>query len=154
MSNVTGTHVVGSSRKITGGLLTSSRAIDRRFLSPPDRRSVLVLRHDISPSVQSTSSIWGTQQAERDWESSYKREKNLYCWPVLELIRNAVPVDAEVDIHDVNWNVTTLCEHISNNGTKFVVFAGTHPTKNDFLFMQNAATESDRYLKALLLNRL
>jgi len=64
MSNVTRTHVVGSSRKITGGLLTSSKAIDKRFLCPPDRHSVLVLRHDISPRVQSISSIWGTQNAE------------------------------------------------------------------------------------------
>jgi len=117
MSNVTRTHVVGSSRKIIGGLLTSSKAIDRRFFCPPDRHSVLVLRHEISPRVRSTSSIWGTQQAERVWESSYKRNKNLYCRPEIEMVRNAVPIDAEVDIQYVNWNVTKLCEHISNNGT-------------------------------------
>jgi hypothetical protein len=57
------TYVVGSSKKITGGLFTSSRAIDRRFLCPPDRHSVRVLRHDISPRVLRTSSIWIIEQA-------------------------------------------------------------------------------------------
>ena len=34
---------VGSSKNIIGGLLTSSRAIERRFFCPPERFEVIVL---------------------------------------------------------------------------------------------------------------
>lgn len=36
------TYVVGSSRKITGGLFTSSSAMDNRFNSPPDNKCPIV----------------------------------------------------------------------------------------------------------------
>lgn len=36
------THVVGSSRNITGGLFTSSNAMDNRFNSPPDNKCPIV----------------------------------------------------------------------------------------------------------------
>lgn len=36
------TYVVGSSKKITGGLLTSSKATDSRFNWPPDNLSDIV----------------------------------------------------------------------------------------------------------------
>lgn len=35
-------YLVGSSKNMTGGLLTSSRAMARRFLCPPESRAVLV----------------------------------------------------------------------------------------------------------------
>lgn len=44
------TYVVGSSRKIIGGLLRSSSAIANRFLSPPERREAIVLVEFSKPS--------------------------------------------------------------------------------------------------------
>ena len=51
------THVVGSSRNMTGGLSMSSRAMDSRFLWPPDRLQQRVSRVAESPSVSRMSSI-------------------------------------------------------------------------------------------------
>uniref|UniRef100_A0A182LTP1 Uncharacterized protein n=1 Tax=Anopheles culicifacies TaxID=139723 RepID=A0A182LTP1_9DIPT len=48
--------LVGSSKNITGGLLTSSSAIDRRFRWPPERLSVSVLAASSRPSVSIISS--------------------------------------------------------------------------------------------------
>lgn len=52
------TYVVGSSRKITGGLFTSSKAIESLFLSPPESRSVGVFLTCINLSMSKISSIW------------------------------------------------------------------------------------------------
>ncbi|KAK3913470.1 Systemic RNA interference defective protein 1, partial [Frankliniella fusca] len=49
--------VVGSSRKMTGGLLTSSWAMDSRLRSPPDSRAVWVSRARVSRSMSRISSI-------------------------------------------------------------------------------------------------
>ena len=49
------THLVGSSKNITGGLLTSSRAIDSRLRWPPDRFTVRVFFTSIRPSVSRIS---------------------------------------------------------------------------------------------------
>ncbi|KYN06509.1 hypothetical protein ALC62_02588, partial [Cyphomyrmex costatus] len=51
------TYVVGSSRKITGGLFTSSSAIVSLFLSPPESLSVTVSRVLVNLSVLKISSI-------------------------------------------------------------------------------------------------
>jgi len=51
-------YLVGSSKNMTGGLLTSSRAIDRRFLCPPDRLPLLVSLSSSSPRLSSTLSTW------------------------------------------------------------------------------------------------
>uniref|UniRef100_A0A336K7L2 CSON002676 protein n=1 Tax=Culicoides sonorensis TaxID=179676 RepID=A0A336K7L2_CULSO len=48
---------VGSSKNITGGLLTNSNATDRRFLCPPDKFIVFVLAASFSPNVSIISSI-------------------------------------------------------------------------------------------------
>lgn len=48
---------MGSSRNITKGLLTNSKAIDRRFFWPPDRRAPLVLRVSFKPKIVIISSI-------------------------------------------------------------------------------------------------
>ena len=50
-------YVVGSSRNITGGLLTSSSAIDKRFLSPPDNLWLIVSADLFKRSKSSISSI-------------------------------------------------------------------------------------------------
>lgn len=52
------TYLVGSSKNITGGLLTSSRAMERRFRWPPERFCVLVCFASTSPNVLSISSTW------------------------------------------------------------------------------------------------
>lgn len=52
------TYVVGSSRNITGGLLTSSRAIDNLFCSPPDRNWPILSATLVSLSKFRMSSIW------------------------------------------------------------------------------------------------
>lgn len=46
-----GFHLVGSSKNMTGGLLTSSKAIAKRFLWPPERLDVRVLAHSNKPSA-------------------------------------------------------------------------------------------------------
>lgn len=46
-----GVHLVGSSKNMTGGLLTSSKAIAKRFLWPPERLDVRVLAHSNKPSA-------------------------------------------------------------------------------------------------------
>ena len=51
-------YLVGSSKKKTGGLLISSRAIDSRFFSPPDSISVLVVLLSNRPRLLSTSSTY------------------------------------------------------------------------------------------------
>jgi len=51
------TYVVGSSRKITGGLFTSSSAIVSLFLSPPESLSVIVSRVLVNLSILRISSI-------------------------------------------------------------------------------------------------
>lgn len=51
-------YLVGSSKNMTGGLLTSSRAMARRFLCPPESRAVLVWEHDIRPSAVRISVTW------------------------------------------------------------------------------------------------
>lgn len=50
------TDLVGSSKNMRGGLLTSSRAMDRRFLCPPDKLLVLVFFVSSSPRVSKISS--------------------------------------------------------------------------------------------------
>lgn len=52
------TYLVGSSKNMTGGLLTSSRAMARRFLCPPESRAVLVCEQDIRPSAVRISVTW------------------------------------------------------------------------------------------------
>lgn len=49
-------YVVGSSKNIAGGLLTSSSATDSLFLCPPDNCSTEVERQLSKPSVSNTSS--------------------------------------------------------------------------------------------------
>lgn len=49
---------MGSSKNMTGGLLTSSRAMARRFLCPPESRAVLVWEQDIRPSAVRISVTW------------------------------------------------------------------------------------------------
>lgn len=51
------THVVGSSRNIMGGLLTSSKAMESRFCSPPDNRWPIVSAVLVSRKRSSISSI-------------------------------------------------------------------------------------------------
>lgn len=52
---------VGSSKNITGGLLTNSRAIDKRFFWPPERLLVSVLRWSSRPRVSKISLIYDTR---------------------------------------------------------------------------------------------
>lgn len=52
------TYVVGSSRNTTGGLLSSSRATDSLFLSPPDSLSDAVFLAFVSLSSWMISSTW------------------------------------------------------------------------------------------------
>lgn len=51
------THVVGSSRNITGGLLTNSKAIESLFLSPPESSSEIVFFALVSLNISMISSI-------------------------------------------------------------------------------------------------
>ena len=51
-------YLVGSSKNMTGGLLTSSRAMARRFLCPPESRAVLVWEQDSRPSAVRISVTW------------------------------------------------------------------------------------------------
>ena len=46
---------VGSSKNMTGGLLTSSNAMARRFLCPPLRAEVRVWRHSERPRLDRIS---------------------------------------------------------------------------------------------------
>lgn len=46
---------VGSSKNMIGGLLTSSRAMERRFFWPPERFEVMVLWCSDRPSVSRIS---------------------------------------------------------------------------------------------------
>jgi len=55
-------HLVGSSKNMTGGLLTSSKAIERRFRCPPERFEVRVSQHSTIPSVSMISSTWNNMQ--------------------------------------------------------------------------------------------
>lgn len=50
-------YLVGSSRNMTGGLLTISKAMDSLFFCPPDNLSVLVLIDGSRPIVSRISSI-------------------------------------------------------------------------------------------------
>lgn len=52
------THVVGSSRNMTRGLLMSSRAMESRFFCPPESRSARVFAVSVSPSVPKISAIY------------------------------------------------------------------------------------------------
>lgn len=52
-------YLVGSSKNMTGGLLTSSSAMARRFRWPPDRLPVRVLAQDSRPSAVRISFTWG-----------------------------------------------------------------------------------------------
>lgn len=49
--------MVGSSKNITGGLLTNSNAMERRLRSPPDNRWPTVFAADLSRSKSRISSI-------------------------------------------------------------------------------------------------
>jgi len=51
-------YLVGSSKNIIGGLLTSSNAIERRFFWPPDKLLVIVFRCSARPNVSKISWIW------------------------------------------------------------------------------------------------
>ena len=51
-------YLVGSSKNMTGGLLTSSRAMARRFFCPPESRAVLVWEQDSRPSAVRISVTW------------------------------------------------------------------------------------------------
>lgn len=51
-------YLVGSSKNMTGGLLTSSRAMASRFLCPPESRAVLVWEQDIRPRAVRISVTW------------------------------------------------------------------------------------------------
>lgn len=55
-------HLVGSSKNMTGGLLTSSNAIERRFRCPPERFAVRVSLHSAIPSVSMISSTWNNMK--------------------------------------------------------------------------------------------
>lgn len=55
-------HLVGSSKNMTGGLLTSSRAIASLFLWPPDRWDVLVLAQSSNPRAIKISRTWRQTQ--------------------------------------------------------------------------------------------
>jgi len=50
-------YLVGSSKNITGGLLTNSRAMASLFLSPPDNLDVIVFLAWLRPIVSRISSI-------------------------------------------------------------------------------------------------
>lgn len=50
------THLVGSSKNIMGGLLTSSRAIDNRLRWPPDKLLVRVFLASVRPRMSRISS--------------------------------------------------------------------------------------------------
>jgi hypothetical protein len=60
------THVVGSSRKMTGGLLTSSRATLNLLRWPPDRCSLRVSTHLSRPSRSTTSCTWNQNEADSE----------------------------------------------------------------------------------------
>jgi len=49
---------VGSSRKMTGGLLTSSRAMHKRFRSPPESLGAMVFWDPFRRSIPKISSIY------------------------------------------------------------------------------------------------
>jgi len=57
-------YLVGSSKNMIGGLFTNSRAIDRRFLWPPDRFIVLVCLASSRPNVLSISSTFTQQRTQ------------------------------------------------------------------------------------------
>lgn len=52
------THVVGSSRNMTTGLLMSSKAIDSRFFCPPDSLLACVFAASVRPKVPRISAIY------------------------------------------------------------------------------------------------
>lgn len=55
-------HLVGSSKNMTGGLLTSSRAMASRLHWPPDRQLVRVWAHSWRPKAVRISSTWDMDQ--------------------------------------------------------------------------------------------
>lgn len=57
-------YLVGSSKNMTGGLLTNSSAMARRFRWPPDRLPVRVLAQGSKPSAVRISLTCGQQKAE------------------------------------------------------------------------------------------
>lgn len=59
------TYVVGSSRKMTGGLFTSSNAIDNRFNSPPDNKLPIVSAALVNLNRSRISSIYEQRQMNR-----------------------------------------------------------------------------------------
>lgn len=56
--NLYNTYVVGSSKNMTGGSLINSKAIDKRFLSPPDKQFVIVFFVFPKRNKSSISSIY------------------------------------------------------------------------------------------------
>lgn len=56
--NVRVSYEVGSSRNITGGLFTSSKAMDKRLRSPPDSRWPIVSAAFVNRSKLKISSIY------------------------------------------------------------------------------------------------
>ena len=67
------THLVGSSKNITGGLLTSSWAIESRLRWPPERLLLRVCFASSSPRVWRISITWRTETMCR-WAACGRRE--------------------------------------------------------------------------------
>ncbi|KAE8741160.1 hypothetical protein FOCC_FOCC013323 [Frankliniella occidentalis] len=63
--------LVGSSKNMTGGLLSSSRAVASLLSWPPDRLDVMVSRCSSSPSEYSTSSISGPRRPSLSTEATF-----------------------------------------------------------------------------------
>lgn len=61
-------HLVGSSKNMTGGLLTSSRAIASRLHWPPDSELVRVWAHSRSPNAVRISCTWTEKVKQREWD--------------------------------------------------------------------------------------
>lgn len=69
--------LVGSSKNIIGGLLTSSKAIDNRFFCPPERSLVYVSRWSMRPKVSKISATWNVEKC-----SKWTHEESTRTWRI------------------------------------------------------------------------
>lgn len=77
--------VVGSSRKMMGGLLTSSKATASRFFWPPDSFSTCVFSQNFRFRVVMISSTWEPEEAVRyTFQLTHFQKIMVLCVPLCE----------------------------------------------------------------------
>lgn len=91
-------YLVGSSKNMTGGLLTSSSAMARRLRWPPERLPVRVLAHDSRPRAVRISLTWG-DGAGPGWSQGPPGTPHTYTPSRLPPHLTHIPMDVHIGAH-------------------------------------------------------